>query len=209
MSLEVAKRTVDDIISKRSQVMGEARRRQEASAQPLQYFDARANELRQARNGGDPETYLDSMERGEQPPVPCNGCATCCYHTRVDVHPNEESLADLAHLSTETDPDGTVWLRKRADGACIHLADSGCAVYEHRPQACRRYDCRIWSLFGVTGGMAGDHHTPFWAFVPRSRRGRVYITAYQSAGMLAAAKLEREGRSASAPQCRQARSRIS
>ena len=92
-----------------------------------------------------------------------------------------------------------MWLRKRPDGACIHLGDNGCSIYEHRPQSCRRYDCRIWSLFGMTDGVDGDRHTPAWVWRPRTRWGRVYLTAYRTAGMLAAAHLKREGQIESGP----------
>ena len=81
--------------------MGEARRRQTAERQP-QYCDLTTGELRPARDGGDPEVYLDSMVQGQQPPVPCNGCTTCCYHTRVDVYLDQERPEDLPHLDTET-----------------------------------------------------------------------------------------------------------
>lgn len=33
-------------------------------------------------------------------------------------------------------------LRKRPDGACIHLDGSGrCSIYENRPETCRNYSC--------------------------------------------------------------------
>jgi hypothetical protein len=33
-------------------------------------------------------------------------------------------------------------VRKRADGACVHLDGTGrCSVYEHRPETCRGYTC--------------------------------------------------------------------
>ena len=40
---------------------------------------------------------------------------------------------------------------RRADGYCAHLARGACTVHEHRPGACRAYDCRgdhsIWIDF--------------------------------------------------------------
>ena len=39
-------------------------------------------------------------------------------------------------------------LRHDASGRCSQLTDGGCSVYEHRPRACRTYDCRI-SAAGV------------------------------------------------------------
>jgi hypothetical protein len=31
------------------------------------------------------------------------------------------------------------------------LVDGSCSIYEHRPRACRVYDCRIFPAAGVTG----------------------------------------------------------
>jgi uncharacterized protein len=73
--------------------------------------------------------------------VPCGTCAACCVHDRVPLDPAVDRL-DL--LSWEHDR-GQAVLKRRADGACVHL-DQGCGVYDHRPQACRRFDCRVWYL---------------------------------------------------------------
>ena len=33
-------------------------------------------------------------------------------------------------------------LRKRPDGACVHLDGAGkCSIYDHRPETCRAYSC--------------------------------------------------------------------
>ena len=39
----------------------------------------------------------------------------------------------LAHLLTERSPDGELVLQRRSDGACVHLGERGCTVYEQRP----------------------------------------------------------------------------
>jgi Fe-S-cluster containining protein len=171
--------------------MGEAKRRH---ATALQYRDLITGEPYAAKDGGDVEAYLDRWGRNERPPVPCNGCPTCCYHQHVDVYPDQERPEDLPHMSIEKDEAGRSWLRKRPDGACIHLGDGGCAIYEHRPQSCRKYDCRIYSLFGVLDGMDGDRYTPAWAFRQETLRSRILLTAHKLAGMLAAAELKREGK---------------
>lgn len=62
-------------------------------------------------------------------------------------------------------------LRKRDDGACVHLnlASGGCEVYDHRPRACRMYDCRIHAIAGLAQRYGGtEHTTPVWAFRPLS-----------------------------------------
>ena len=40
-------------------------------------------------------------------------------------------------------------LRHDDAGRCSQLTDEGCAVYAHRPRACRTYDCRIFAAAGV------------------------------------------------------------
>jgi Fe-S-cluster containining protein len=46
--------------------------------------------------------------------------------------------------------DGRRFLRKKANGECIHLQDGGCSVYEHRPSACRVFDCRDFVVGKLT-----------------------------------------------------------
>ena len=75
--------------------------------------------------------------------------------------------------------------RFRGDGACVHLGDGGCSIYEHRPATCRRYDCRIFSLFGTGDNVEGGRYTPAWIFRPQGRHGRVLVAAYQVAGVQA------------------------
>lgn len=174
--------------------MGEAKRRQATTMQTTQYYDLGADELRPAKVGGDPEVLIRRMARREFPPVPCDGCVECCYHTRVEVNPDLERPEDLAYLATEPDPEGGLRLRKRPDGACIHLGKSGCSIYDHRLLACRRYDCRVFTLFGVSDAYSGDHHAPAWAFQPCTPRGAALLQAYQMAGMWAMAKFKRENR---------------
>src|SRR4029077_2894926 len=86
--------------------------------------------------------------------VPCDGCTTCCHHGRIEVLPWLEIPEHLAHLDTEPDPDGcspdSLKLKRRQDGACIHLGDNGCTVYGHRPTVCRVYDCRYAAFSGIT-----------------------------------------------------------
>jgi len=35
-------------------------------------------------------------------------------------------------------------------GRCPMLVDGACSIYEHRPMACRAYDCRVFAATGVT-----------------------------------------------------------
>ena len=40
------------------------------------------------------------------------------------------------------------------DGACPMLRAGKCSIYEHRPQTCRDYDCRIFAAAGIDAGGA-------------------------------------------------------
>ena len=99
--------------------------------------------------------------------VPCDSCTVCCHHDRTEVMPWE--LERLTYLDTEPDLDGchpeSRKLKTRADGSCIHLSQQGkgCTVYEHRPLACRVYDCRYTNFLGMTMSYGGRTE-PTWAF---------------------------------------------
>jgi hypothetical protein len=40
-------------------------------------------------------------------------------------------------------------LRHDESGHCSALTSEGCSIYAHRPQACRMYDCRIFTAAGL------------------------------------------------------------
>jgi hypothetical protein len=42
----------------------------------------------------------------------------------------------------------------REDGTCPMLKAGKCSVYQHRPQTCRDYDCRIFAAAGIDAGGA-------------------------------------------------------
>jgi len=36
-----------------------------------------------------------------------------------------------------------MFLKRRPDGACVHLGDHGCTVHDYAPVDCREFDCRV------------------------------------------------------------------
>jgi hypothetical protein len=168
--------------------MGEAKRRRAllGAEMPGVRIDYRTGEAVEApvRYGGNAAAILERP--GE---VPCRGCTACCYHPFVDVYPEKERPEDLAHLDLVRREDGAVALRKRADGACVHLGAAGCTVYRHRPRACRRYDCRSYAMVGVLDRYDGDRTSPGWRFDNRTRRQRVLLVALEMAGRAAQTEL--------------------
>jgi hypothetical protein len=111
---------------------------------------------------GSYETVL--RHAGQQPPVsvPCGTCVACCYH-KVDLLPEE-----AARLDSVPDGNGGLMIRQQDDGACIYLQQGGCSIYADRPTACRIYDCRAKSLFGIrtTHGAVAE---PAWLFEVETR----------------------------------------
>ena len=102
-------------------------------------------------------TWLTSMtaalrDEGDAD-VPCDGCTACCTASQfVTIGPDETDT--IAHI-----PDALLFaapgrprhfvLGYDERGHCPMLVDAGCGIYEHRPRACRTYDCRIFSATGL------------------------------------------------------------
>lgn len=86
--------------------------------------------------------------------VPCNGCTACCRSSQfVPIGPDERDT--LAHIPAELlfpapgRPRGHAVLGYDERGHCPMLIDDKCSIYEHRPNACRTYDCRIFAAAGI------------------------------------------------------------
>ncbi len=165
--------------------MGEARRRRAAIGNEVgTAFETTSGGSLPARYGGRLGEFLAGVDLAKPRPVPCNGCNHCCYYGHVNIDPAKERAEDLAHLDVVPHETGGFALRKREDGACIHLGPDGCTVYDHRPRACRFYDCRLFSLIGMVDTFDGGRHSPAWGFDQITKLERAYGLALR----LAAAK---------------------
>jgi Fe-S-cluster containining protein len=86
--------------------------------------------------------------------VPCAGCTACCRSSQF-VHIGPYETDTLAHVPPELlfpaprMPKGNVVLGYDEHGCCPMLGDDGCSIYEHRPRACRTYDCRVFAAAGI------------------------------------------------------------
>ena len=112
--------------------------------------------------------FLAAWWRGKAGPVPCAGCSACCYYAGVPVD-KKRDRSRLSHLLTERNHEGELVLQRRSDGACAHLGERGCTVYEYRPSACRSFDCRAFSAMGLVEHCDPDHPTPNWEFAAPER----------------------------------------
>jgi hypothetical protein len=189
--------------------MGDAKRRKLAGTYPkpegatVSFFNVATGQAATARAAGDPLVWRKQWaanakaEACNEPlphPVPCNGCTECCYHAGVDVNPETEPAENLAHLDLVWREDEQGWfLRKRADGACVHLGPKGCTVYAHRPRACRLYDCRIHALGTVLDQFDGGHVQPTWMFQPNSNESRAFLAVCGILGQSRFFQSQRDG----------------
>ncbi|MGI8661969.1 MAG: YkgJ family cysteine cluster protein [Acidimicrobiales bacterium] len=107
---------------------------------------------------GDFSSWMADMKlvvRGEGgADVPCNGCTSCCTSSQfVHIEPDEtETLRRIAPellFAAPRRPAGHVLLGYDERGHCPMLVDERCSIYEHRPRACRAYDCRVLAAAGV------------------------------------------------------------
>ena len=86
--------------------------------------------------------------------VPCGSCTACCRSSQfIHIGPDEsETLARVPApllFPAPGRPSGHVVLGYDARGHCPMLVNDACSIYEHRPQACRAYDCRIFAATGI------------------------------------------------------------
>jgi Putative zinc- or iron-chelating domain len=109
------------------------------------------------------QDFVEAWWRGDAGPVPCGDCAACCHYGGIPVDPKRDKRR-LPHLLTEHNRDGELVLQQGADGACIHLGEHGCTVYEHRPGVCRTFDCRVFAAMGIVEHCGPNHQTPDWEF---------------------------------------------
>ena len=108
-------------------------------------------------NAGGFSNWLDSTRSGLESPsdadVACGTCVGCCASSQfVHVRPDEaDALAHIPAALLFDAPGGQGKLMGYDEhGRCPMLTDSGCSIYDHRPQTCRTYDCRVFEAAGVS-----------------------------------------------------------
>jgi hypothetical protein len=124
--------------------------------------------------------------------VPCDGCTACCTSSQF-VHVTPDETDTLAHIPPKLLfpapglPRGNVVLGYDEHGRCPMLIDGLCSIYEHRPHACRTYDCRIFAATGIDVHHDDDTKVEIaarvrrWRFDFASDRDRVLHGAVEAA----------------------------
>jgi uncharacterized protein len=91
-------------------------------------------------------------ERGSD--VPCGDCTACCTASQF-IHIGPDETDTLAHIPTALlfaaprMPRGHVLMGYDQRGHCPMLIDAECSIYDHRPNTCRTYDCRVFPAAGL------------------------------------------------------------
>ena len=86
--------------------------------------------------------------------VPCGSCTACCEASQF-VHVGPDEADALAHIPADLlfpapgRPPGHRLMGYDDRGRCPMLVEGRCSIYEHRPRACRTYDCRVFAATDV------------------------------------------------------------
>ena len=89
--------------------------------------------------------------------VPCGDCIACCTSSYF-IHIGSGESQTLNRIPRDLLfpapglPEGNVLLGYDEKGRCPMLVDGKCSIYEHRPQTCRNYDCRVFTAAGIKAG---------------------------------------------------------
>ncbi len=96
----------------------------------------------------------EAQSEGGTVQVPCGECTACCRSSYF-IHVGADEKETLARIPRELQfqapgqPKGNVVLGYDENGCCPMLVDDECSIYEHRPRACRTYDCRVFPATGI------------------------------------------------------------
>jgi Fe-S-cluster containining protein len=76
--------------------------------------------------------------------VPCGSCTRCCKGEAVMLMPEEgDNLASYEHEMADLPFDGRrAILKRKPNGDCVYLGETGCTIYDRAPAICRHFDCR-------------------------------------------------------------------
>lgn len=85
--------------------------------------------------------------------VPCGSCNACCRSSQfVLIEPEDPArhhIDSTLLVPAIGLPSGFHVMGYDERGHCPMLVDDSCSIYEHRPQTCRTYDCRVFPASGI------------------------------------------------------------
>lgn len=70
----------------------------------------------------------------------CLNCTWCCTHEVHRIDPRALEIYKFKQIDIFWDPRSMSFYAVY-DKQCKHVTETGCAIYENRPQVCRDYEC--------------------------------------------------------------------
>ena len=121
--------------------------------------------------------------------VQCGSCTACCRSSQfVPVGPDELDALDhipSALLFPAPRRPGHQVMGYDEHGHCPMLVDDACSIYEHRPRACRTYDCRVFAAADVEPDRTTQPEVATrvgrWRFEVAEEADRVHLEAVRAA----------------------------
>jgi len=109
------------------------------------------------RAAGEFSSWLATIRKGGASEVPCGDCNACCrasYFVHIKAHEADaiEHIPKALRVPAPGQPEGNTVMGFSDAGCCPMLRDGQCSIYQHRPQTCRDYDCRIFAACGIAAG---------------------------------------------------------
>ena len=111
--------------------------------------------------------------KNNAPNVPCGDCNACCRSSYF-IHIRKHETETLKHIPKELlfpapgQSLGNQLMGFDQQGKCPMLINDKCSIYDHRPQTCRDYDCRIFAAANIKPGGAEknevDKQVKQWQF---------------------------------------------
>lgn len=89
--------------------------------------------------------------------VACGNCVGCCSSSYfIHIRPEEKEaigrIPENVLFPAPGQPRGHLLMGYDSAGLCPMLKATNCAIYKHRPQTCRDYDCRVFAAAGIAAG---------------------------------------------------------
>ena len=122
--------------------------------------------------------------------VKCDACVGCCTSSYfIHIGPDESQTLQFIPkqllFPAPGLPKGHVLMGYDEKGHCPMLIDGTCSIYEHRPQTCRSYDCRVFPAAGIQAGDADkepiNQRISRWKFNYPTKRARAEHAAVHAA----------------------------
>lgn len=153
--------------------------------------------------------FRDSLRSDVGTDVPCGECVGCCVSSYfIPVRPKDVQALDeipAKWLVGAPNQPGHFMMGYLEDGTCPMLNAGKCSIYEHRPQTCRDYDCRVFAAAGMDAGGPDKHvinkRVRQWQFTYEADADREAHRAVQAAAAFIQSKRESfpGGRAPTAP----------